>query len=61
MAFNLWNSCNYDSEKDVETNEISSNYNVSEIFSCIYAPYFYEEIKIRYPEYTKEQNHDMEL
>ncbi len=56
MAFNLWNSCNYDSEKDIETDEISSNYNVSEIFSCIYAPYFYEGIKIRYPEYTKEQN-----
>ena len=29
-------------------------YNPSEIFSCTYAPYFYEGIKIRYPEYTRE-------
>ena len=57
MAFSLWNRCNYDSEKDIEDGNVSRNYNVSEIFCCSYAPYFYEGIKIRYPEYTKEKNH----
>lgn len=56
MAFSLWNRCNYDSKKDIENENLSSYYNVSEIFSCSYAPYFYEAIKIRYPEYTKEKN-----
>lgn len=61
MAFSLWNRCNYDSEKDIEDDKVSANYNVSEIFSCSYAPYFYEGIKIRYPEYTKEKNFNKEL
>lgn len=56
MAFNLWNRCNYDSEEDIEDERVSLKYNPSEIFNCSYAPYFYEGIKIRYPEYTKEQN-----
>lgn len=54
MAFSLWNRCNYDSEQDIEDEKVSKNYNVSEIFCCSYAPYFYEGIKIRYPEYAKE-------
>ncbi len=53
MAFCLWNGCNYDSEKDYENEKVSSNYNPSEIFCCAYAPYFWEGIKIRYPEYAK--------
>lgn len=53
MAFSLWNSCMYDSEQDAEIKKASKNYNVGEIFSCSYAPYFYEGIKIRYPEYIK--------
>ena len=56
MAFSLWNRCNYDSEEDIEDERVSLKYNPSEIFSCSHAPYFYEGIKIRYPEYTKEQN-----
>ena len=52
MAFSLWNRCMYDSEEDLENGEKSSYYNTSEIFCCSYAPYFYEGIKIRYPEYT---------
>lgn len=52
MAFNLWNSCMYDSEEDVENDKKSSDYNVSELFCCSYAPYLYEGIKIRYPEYA---------
>lgn len=53
MAFSLWNRCNYDSDEDIENNKPSIYYNPSEIFCCGYAPYFYEAIKIRYPEYTK--------
>ena len=54
LAFSLWNGCNFDREQDIENKNLSANYNVSEIFSCGYAPYFYEAIKIRYPEYTRE-------
>lgn len=60
MAFSLWNRCNYNSKKDIENEKLSSYYNVSEIFSCSYAPYFYEAIKIRYPEYTKEKNFEIQ-
>ena len=52
MAFSLWNRCMYDSEEDLEKGEMSSYYNPSEIFCCSYAPYLYEGVKIRYPEYT---------
>lgn len=61
MAFSLWNRCNYDSEKDIDNGVISSKYNASEIFACSYAPYFYEGIKIRYPEYTKEKNFEKDF
>ena len=54
LAFSLWNGCNFDREQDIENKNLSANYNVSEIFSCSYAPYFYEAIKIRFPEYTRE-------
>lgn len=56
LAFNLWNSCNYDREEDIEDNKVSIYYNPSEIFSCNYAPYFWEAIKIRYPEYTAKKD-----
>lgn len=52
LAFNLWNSCNYDSREDCENDKVSTYYSISDIFCCSYAPYFYEAIKIRYPEYT---------
>lgn len=54
MAFSLWNGCMYNSEQDAENQKIASEYNPSEIFNCPYAPYFYESVKIRYPEYTRE-------
>lgn len=58
MAFNLWNhNIMYDNEEDLENEKISSYYGPSEIFCCSYAPFFYEAVKIRYPEYTEyEQN-----
>ena len=52
LAFSLWNRCNYDNIIELEAEKASPYYNVSEIFCCTYAPYFYEAIKIRYPEYT---------
>lgn len=54
-AFSLWNSCNYDSEQDLEDDKVSEHYNISNIFCSSYAPYIYEAIKIRYPEYTHER------
>ena len=52
MAFNLWNGCVYDSEEDYQRGRKSNYYTPNEIFCCSYAPYFYEGIKLRYPEYT---------
>ena len=54
MAFNLWNhSIMFDSEEDLANDKISCCYAPSEIFCCSYAPYFWEAVQIRYPEYTK--------
>lgn len=53
MAFNLYNYCMYDSEEDIENGQISEYYNPSDIFACSYAPYFFEAIKIRFPEYMR--------
>ena len=39
--------------KNLENEKISNCYAPSEIFCCSYAPYFWEAIQIRYPEYTK--------
>ncbi len=59
MAFSLWNSSSmYESEKDATEGNISNEYNPSNIFCCSYAPYFYEAIKLRYPEYTKALNNE---
>ena len=58
LAFNLWNDFKYESSEDMEKNRISSDYMVSNIFCCSYAPYFYEAVKLRFPEYTKTE--DME-
>lgn len=60
MAFSLWNRCNYDSRDDIHNDKVSTNYNVSEVFCCSYAPYFYEGVKIRYPEYTREIKNEIE-
>lgn len=54
MAFSLFNGCNYDSQSDVKKYKVSENYNVSYIFSCSYAPYFVEALKIKYPEDFRE-------
>lgn len=46
LAFNLWNGYVEPGEESM-----SSPY---EIFDCNYAPYFYEAIRLRYPEYCME-------
>lgn len=56
MAFSLWNRCYFDSEDDIENANYSPKYNVCEVFNCELAPYFYEAIKIRFPEYTRDKN-----
>lgn len=57
LAFNLWNNCttdgdSYTDEKGYENELPSPYYSVAEIFCCSYAPFYYEAIKLRYPEYT---------
>lgn len=52
LAFNLFNGFKYNSNDDIETHTISQYYNVDEIFSCRYAPYFYQAIKLRFPYYN---------
>jgi|LSQX01.3.fsa_nt_gb hypothetical protein len=53
LAFNLFDGMAYDSEEDFSNSNISKYYVVDEIFCCGLAPYFWEAIKLRYPEYTK--------
>lgn len=52
LAFNLYNGMVYDCDVDFEINEVSQYYAVDEIFCCSLAPYFFEAVKLRYPEYT---------
>lgn len=49
LAFNLWNGRTSDSD----TESASPNYAVDEIFCCEYAPYFWQAIKLRFPEYSE--------
>lgn len=48
LAFNLYT----DSTCWCNDDEVSAC-SVSDIFCCSYAPYYWEAVKIRYPEYTK--------
>ena len=57
MAFNLYcngtpsvNECD-DTEEQLTECRL---YTVEELFCCWYAPYFWQAIQIRYPEYTKD-------
>ena len=52
LAFNLFNEFVYDSNEDINNNIASRMYAVDNIFCCSFAPYFWEAIKIRFPEYT---------
>lgn len=48
LLFNLWNGCTLDSSGE----DSSRYYAVDEIFCCNYAPYYWEAVKLRYPEYA---------
>lgn len=55
MAFNLYcngtPSVNDYNDAEEQINECK-RYTVEDLFCCSYAPYFWQAIKIRYPEYT---------
>lgn len=54
LLMNLWNGCISDFEDGADADVVSSGYAVSNIFSCYYAPYYWEAIKLRYPSYCNE-------
>lgn len=52
LLFNLWNGYNSEGEP-IEEETPSSNYTPEHIFSCSYAPYYWQAIQLRYPDYTE--------
>lgn len=53
LAFNLWNGCTRDDDEEGSHGiPASPLYTPAELFCTSYAPYYYEAIKLRYPEYT---------
>ena len=51
LAFNLWNGYNSEGEP-LEEEQLSPNYTPEHIFACSYAPYYWQAIQLRYPEYA---------
>ncbi|MDD4509461.1 MAG: DUF6075 family protein, partial [Oscillospiraceae bacterium] len=49
LAFNLWNGYCYEECEDDQP--VSAYYVTDNIFCCSYAEYFFEAIRLRYPEY----------
>ena len=59
MAFNLYNGYCYDNKtyigSDGQERDLPSEYySPVHLFACSNAPYYWEAIKLRYPEYTEE-------
>lgn len=55
MAFNLYCNGTPSVDEDTTTDEQlyeCRQYSVEELFCCEYAPYFWQAVQIRYPEYT---------
>lgn len=52
LLMNLWNGWANDFDKNGDAFS-SALYTVDEIFCCSYAPYYWEAIKLRYPEYCE--------
>lgn len=57
LAYNLWNGCYDDGEKYTDKDGYtvplpSQYYTVDKIFCCNHAPYYWQAIQLRYPEYT---------
>ena len=60
MAFNLYNGYCYDNKtyigSDGQERDLPSEYySPVHLFACSDAPYYWEAIKLRYPEYTEEE------
>ena len=66
LLFNLWNSTYKDIEPEADPEDededediqerverSSQYYAVDEIFCCSYAPYYWQAIQLRYPEYSE--------
>ena len=56
LAFNLYNGGTpsiYDYEHLEEQLDECDEYAAANLFCCLYAPYFWEAIKIRYPDYVE--------
>lgn len=52
LAFNLWNGCCYESEDDAEQRRLSPYFCVDEIFCCCFQEFFFEAVRLRFPEYS---------
>ena len=52
MAYTLYGGTPSVTESDDQLGECQK-YTAKELFGCRYAPYFWEAVKIRYPEYTE--------
>lgn len=52
LLFNLWNGYNSEGEP-IEEEQPSSYYTPNDIFCCGYAPYYWQAIQLRYPDYTE--------
>lgn len=53
LAFNLWNGMVYESPEDAEDEKVSRYYAPDSIFDCSLSPYFFEAVKLRYPNRIK--------
>lgn len=50
LAFNLWNG--YITKENGEDSIKPAAFTPEELFCCSYAPFFFEAIRLRFPEYT---------
>ena len=51
LLLNLWNGWRRDFVDDSGENCVAPGYVVDEIFTCSYAPFYWEAIRLRFPEY----------
>lgn len=60
FAFNLYNYgiCSDRDGSGAELTDTADRYTPAALFACIYAPYYIQALKIRYPEYIRSCNDD---
>lgn len=54
LLFNLWNGYCTEEKDGYEEPQPSENYAVDNIFNCNYAPYYFEAIRLRFPNFFEE-------